>query len=372
MSIPDSSSNTDLLEQIKVLTQQVASLMAERGQSDTTVQSDIKALPNMVSELSKEEDVILDTYIRRLSKDLASAKVVLFDGGNWLIWERIVKQDLIPLRVMSYLTHQTTPTTLNSLTPFDRQKFTLCDMKICNYLQARLGPVAAKAVYHDTSAYLIWSKLLKLHSSSSVITQNRLRDSWALTTQQPAQSVTEWIQHVDYLAASMSAAHLPIDDASKLHRLLRGLSNEWAHEKRHFELTRSSYEEVCSALYELGEQQDHDRQLTLAFQAKTQPGPSRPGLGRGSFRGARKPITCYTCGSSDHSQERCPTGLKPTVGENGRRLSRCFTCLKEGHVAKECKMVKRKVFPPHQALAVLHEAQVTPPVSLEMDGQEGS
>jgi hypothetical protein len=86
----------------------------------------------------------------------------------------------------------------------------------------------------------------------------------------------------------MSEANLPIDDASKLHKMLRGLSPAWANEKKHFELIRTSYKEVCSAHYELGEQLDHD--LILVFQAKTQSGTCRPGPSRGSYKGARKPI----------------------------------------------------------------------------------
>jgi hypothetical protein len=168
----------------------------------------------------------------------------------------------------------------------------------------------------------------------------------------------------------MASANLPVDDASKLHRLLRGLSNDWAHEKKHFELTKSSYETVCSALYELGEQQEHEKQLTLAFQTQTKPSHGRPEPSRGQYRGLRPLITCYTCGGSDHFYAKCPTGLQPTRGEDGRRRSRCFTCLKEGHISKDCP--KKKIYPAKQALAVLHEAAVSPPTSLNVSGEEGS
>jgi hypothetical protein len=342
------ASNEELKEQVRLLISEVSSLKSlssdAQGSTDGSNNSSILLDPNMVSDdLPDEEGLKLDTYLRRLSKDLSDTKVAMFDGTGWLTWEKIVRQDLTPLRVMKILTELKTPSFIKQMTPYEKQKHILTDMKLSNYLLVRLSAVPKRAVGRPKTAYLVWQKLTKLYASTSKMTQMRMRDEWALLAQKPDQSLGEWVQTVDYLAEEMESALISMDDDVKLHRLLRGLNADWDHERKHFELTKTTYEELCLTLYEIGdrkEQANTNRQLVPAFQA-------RPDLG-GSNRQPYRPLSikgkiprvgglrCYTCGKTGHVQDSCPTGLKPTRGEDGRTIPRCFGCLKEGHVSNEC------------------------------------
>jgi hypothetical protein len=139
----------------------------------------------------------------------------------------------------------------------------------------------------------------------------------------------------------MELALIPQDDEAKLHRLLKGLSSDWATDKRYFQLSRSTYSEVCTMLHELGEQmieETNHRQIIPAFAASTDRNTYKTPR---SVQQTKKP-TCYTCGSSEHVQEKCPTGLKPSKTEDGRFIPRCFTCLQEGHRSRDCPKRNRR------------------------------
>jgi hypothetical protein len=293
----------------------------------------------MVSEfeLTNEEGDKLDSYIFKISKQLSDSKTVVFDGTDWLLWERMIYEDLIPLRLMKFLLQENH----NLITDYDRQKFEMINMKLCHYLMVRLAPIPKRSINQCTSAFLIWQKLKKLYASTTNVMQNKLRDSWSNLTMSADQTLAEWVQSVDYMAQKLGAAEIPLDDKAKLHRLLRGLSSDWSQEKRYFELGSASYEEVCLKMYEIGEQREEPlaRKPVPAFQ--TNPRQHRQPY-RPAFQKGANGVTCFTCGKSNHSYTACPTGLKPTFN-GGYMATRCFNCLKEGHVARHCLQPKKAV-----------------------------
>jgi hypothetical protein len=264
---------------------------------------------------------------------------------------------------MHFLTDLKTPSMLSALTPYEREKHVLADMKLANYLRVRLDSIPTNAITTCKTSFQIWTKLSKQYASSNLVTQNRLRDQWAITVQKPAQPVCEWIQEVDNLSESMTTALIPVDEPTKLHRLLRGLSADYAHEKKFFELSRFTYDQACSTLIQIGEQQEFtssNRQLVPAFSAQTQK--------KKWSKSSKQPYSCFTCGASDHTTLVCPTGLQPTIWPDGRKAPRCFTCLIEGHTSRYCKKKQSdNGASPSKALAVLHDASVTLPASIHMD-----
>jgi hypothetical protein len=336
------STNEELEKKIEMLMTEIAAL--KTSQSDASQSTNSVITPskrNMVSDhiLTREEGVELDSYIFKMSKLLTDTKSVMFDGSDWLSWERIVCQDLIPLRLMTILTNPKPEMSTN----YEKQKYEMMNMKLCNYLMVRLSPIPKRSITSCKSAYLIWQKLGKLYASTTTVNQNKLRDSWAALVMTADQTLAEWVQSVDYMAETLEAADIPVDDKTKLHRLLRGLSSDWHQEKRYFELSRASYEDVCLNLYEISEQKEEvnsHRQLVPAFQTNLRQNrqPYRPPFKKTANYSN---ITCFTCGGSDHDISRCPTGLKPSLDENGRNVTRCFNCLKEGHIQTTCKEKKR-------------------------------
>jgi hypothetical protein len=328
--------------QYELLLKEVAQLKAEKISNTSSPNAGGSAsLSNMVSdEFTDLEEIALEKWLKKTSRALSEAKVAKFEGTGWQSWERIIISDLTPIRMFSHLTVFQAPADIQALSQLEREKYVLTDLKLTNYLLVRLSVLPQRAVTSCKSAYLIWQKLKSLYASTSKVAQNKLKDEWERFVQLPGQTVLEFIQALEYLADSMESALVPRTDEDKLHRLLRGLSADWAGEKRYFELSSTSYLDACTMLQQLGEQQIEEtnhRQIIPAFTVSTprnQPRPNRSGS-------SRKPL-CYTCGSADHHQDQCPTGLKPSKTEDGKFIPRCFSCLKEGHRSRECPTKNRQ------------------------------
>jgi hypothetical protein len=156
-----------------------------------------------------------------------------------------------------------------------------------------------------------------MYASSSVVSQNKLKDQWDALQQKPGQALSHFMQDLEYLASSLEAAGVPKDDKDKLHRLLKGMSSDWGQEKRFFELSGSGYDAVCLKLNELSIAQDEaaeQRKIVPAYSTRHAPGYGQNQRGGGNLsptkRGSyptRGPITCFVCGSDRHFSNVCPT-----------------------------------------------------------------
>jgi hypothetical protein len=348
-----------LRDQIRVLTEQLDKLSAATGSVITNEKTEqVKKvsdhLPNMVSdvELTEEDEVLLDAWLRRISRALSEHKVSKFTGKGWQTWEKIITNDLTPLRLMKALETEQTPASLARLSPLNREKHIIIDMKLTTYLMVRLDPSPQRAVTSCKSAHLMWQKLKKLYASTSVVTQHRLKDQWEQVAQLPGQSVTDYLADLEYLADSLEVALIPQRDSDKLHRLLKGLSSDWDAEKKYFQLQKTPFKEVCTMLLEIGEQRSEEllqRQIVPAYSAREESAPTRGrqvlrGRSEGQPPARQEDRRCYTCGSHKHLRDVCPTGLKPSKGPDGLWITRCFNCLQEGHVSNKCPMPRKSRF----------------------------
>jgi hypothetical protein len=296
-------------------------------------------------ELTEEDEILLDAWLRRVSRALSEHKVSKFTGKGWQTWEKIIINDLTPLRLMKALETEQTVSSLALLSPLNREKHTIIDMKLTTYLMVRLDASPQRAVTSCKSAFLMWQKLKKLYASTSVVTQHRLKDQWEQIAQLPGQSVTEYLADLEYLADSLEVALVPQRDSDKLHRLLKGLASDWDAEKKYFQLQKTPYKDVCIMLQEIGEQRSEEliqRQIVPAYTARDDRGrQGQRGRPDGQPPARQEDKRCYTCGSHKHLRDVCPTGLKPSKGPDGLWITRCFNCLQEGHVSNKCPQPRK-------------------------------
>ena len=283
--------------------------------------------------LSSGDADIFEKWKKQFAKDMKGCTHVQFDGSAWLTWRKVVILDLQPTGMFYLLDTGKTVGATGLL----ESKELLADTLFQRYLLGRLTDKPRRTVTTCADVYQVWSKLKTVYASATVTMQNTLKDEWESLVQAPTQTVQEFIQSLDYLAMSMEAATVGQDDRSKYHRLMKGLGPQWSAQKEILDTTRSNYTDACQILIELGEKRGEraDGSIVPAYSAVTRPEERK----KISFR----QVMCYTCGSGDHTQDQCPTGLKPSYDSFGNQITRCFKCLVEGHRSRQCPTRKSSV-----------------------------
>ena len=282
------------------------------------------------ASLSPEGHETFDKWKKQFVKDMKGCTSVMFDGTAWLTWKKIVLLDLEPTGMLHVLEIQA-----SGESALQHKKTVFADIYFQRYLMGRLTDKPRRAVTVCASSCEIWQKLKGLYASSTVTMQNTLKDEWEQLVQKPDQTVQDYIQSIDYLAMSMEAATVTQDDQSKYHRLMKGLGPQWSAQKEILDTTRSNYQNACQILIELGETRGErpDGQIVPAYAVDIRRSAQRT---QRPSPGGKSMIMCYTCGSKDHTQDHCPSGLKPSYDSYGNQIDRCFRCLVEGHKSRQC------------------------------------
>jgi hypothetical protein len=176
-----------------------------------------------------------------------------------------------------------------------------------------------------------------------VAAQNILTEQWNGLKQQSNQTVELFIEKIDYTAMEMAAAGIPPTDQSKLYTLLAGAAREFTTEIKILRRTHADYAESCVTLLEAGIEAGLSRQEKpeKAFAGRASAGTVRQagGLPLGGGGGAL-PFLCFGCGSKDHDTKAC-SNAPPQLKERGFYVARCFNCLADGHISKECRLERR-------------------------------
>jgi hypothetical protein len=283
-------------------------------------------------DLSTDEIKEFDSWKKSTTKDITNCRVIVFSGKGWLTWKKVVMIDVSLSSLFDTLVQHVSPTTFESMSALEKQKWRHGDMILQNYLAVRLSETVRMSVTDAQSANAIWIMLEDIYANTSLNTQNQLTDEWHALKQKPGQTIHQFIQSIDYMAMTMMSAGVPRTEQDKLYRLFRGVSNEWTRYTEMCTANRSDYRETCSLFIEIGRSSPTPSQghpEVKAFIATT----PRYGLTR--------PAVCMTCGAESHGSGDCPSGLKRGVDANGRFIVRCFNCMLEGHVRKDCPKPKK-------------------------------
>ena len=304
-------------------------LLLGSADSGTTERAD-ETLHGIGAVLSAGESEMFEKWKKPLTKDMKGFTVVQFDGSAWLTWKKVVMLDLEPTG-MVYLLEEGKTATASALVA---AKERLVDILFQRYLMGRLTDKPRRTVTACNDAHQIWMKLKSVYASSTVTMQNTLKDEWESLVQGTTQTVQEYIQSLDYLAMSMEAATVGQDEQSKYHRLMKGLGPQWSAQREILDTTRSDYANACQILIELGEKRGEraDGQIVPAYATTISAHREKTF----EYKPRPKRILCYTCGSHDHTQDSCPTGLKPSFDSLGNQIDRCFRCQEEGHKSRQC------------------------------------
>jgi hypothetical protein len=217
---------------------------------------------------------------------------------------------------------------IKKLTPFEQERWKIGELIIENYITARLGAKPRMTIAACERPYYMWAELNACYASTSVAAKNKLNSEWDELTQKNSQSVQEYIQEINYAVLNMESAGMTRDEDMKMHRLMSGLRSEWDSQKDLFETMDFTYAQACKKLIEMGHRKEREESVLKqreipAYIAK------RQGNSKGSW--------CNICGSNKHVTFKCDTGLTRNRDAKGEWIPRCFKCLKEGHVAKDCR-----------------------------------
>jgi hypothetical protein len=285
------------------------------------------------SGLTPGEHSKLQKWQAEVRKDMVGQPTIVFDGTGWLTWKKSIVNSLTLCKLTIPLEKQVTEEMQKKMSRFQAEKWKLADLMLQSFLAARLSTKIRRAVTACKDAHSVWNELAAIYASTSAAAQNKLSNEWERITQKPEQTVHEYIQALDYCAMNLESAGIPRTEQMKRHRLLEGLKPEWNGHKILFETMDFTYGAVCRKLIELGHQMDVEPDLKSgrivpAYFTRQQ--------------GSSEAAWCNVCGSREHLTYKCPTGLQRTKDARGRWVPRCFNCLEDGHLRRDCKAQVKK------------------------------
>jgi hypothetical protein len=139
-----------------------------------------------------------------------------------------------------------------------------------------------------------------------------------------------YIRRLDLLAAQLNEKGRHKDDVDKLHKLLAGLSDNWAGERTSLEVCANftPYTEMCAILQGIAVRRGElTGEILLGGEAHV------TGQERRSKPQERQ---CFGCGKFTHDTAQCDK-VKMTKNSYGRYNRVCWKCFKPDHISRNCR-----------------------------------
>ena len=304
-----------------------SSIVLATPSSDLSPHASALPLPIEIPANIYKEEEDLGKWETLKIKATQGSKNPVFTGDHWLGWKRTALLDLAQSRLLDAI-HNEPPSLVSTL---QDAKQLAADRIVQGYMYQRLSPAILKDVANCKSAKAIWNKLVSHYENATTATKNKMQDKWNSLSQQPGQTMHNFIREIEYMILQMTNIGMDLTEQTKLHRLLTGMSSTWGEQKNFISMSEFSYERACIMLTSMsidkGETADlfpKDSQANLA----RHPRPAMP-------HGSPTLRYCETCGKEDHSASSCPTG-KPHKDSSGRNIKYCWNCSQPGHTHRQC------------------------------------
>jgi hypothetical protein len=138
------------------------------------------------------------------------------------------------------------------------------------------------------------------------------------------------------LAAQLNEKGRHKDDVDKLHKLLGGLSDNWAGERTSLEVCANftPYSEMCAILQGIAVKRGElTGEVIIGGEAHV------TGQERRKFPATKQ---CFGCGKFNaHDTSQCDK-VKMVRNANGRYNNVCWKCYKTGHISRTCPLKSGK------------------------------
>ena len=263
-----------------------------------------------------------EDFIHRRGVRPDSVKVLKFDGTDFNIWKHSMTIYLNIADLIDVVTGDYVKPVNNTE---ELRKWNRLNYQAIGVLIGALSREQHQLVTHCDTASQIWSTLEETYMRRSTAHKGQLLEEYESYRMGRGVSMEKYIMDVKRMQEKLRGVGLTLDDEMKVIKLLRGLNETYAMDRKILmNVPGLNFEEACGRLLS-------EAQMGKVTEGKVPVANLSVVSGETAWK-ARVKRRCYNCNSESHLSSSCPEVRKvPTV----RKLT-CFVCGSEKHRAFEC------------------------------------